>query len=185
MANRRKIDTQTEIKIVARIARGDSYQEIKDDLAKDGVDISLSGITDVKQRNSLALEQIKGSLVQHEASKSARILDKAKKQLEGKLDNAERIEQELSEAKKLYDDGDIDFKEYLDSVDQINKRGHISIKDLVTVSKEMFNQSQIEAGKPTSITENPEQQKENLMTLLKAINEKDDVGMIKAIFPDA
>jgi len=185
MANKRKIDTQTEIKIVARIARGDTYQDIKDDLVKEGVDISLSGITDIKQRNSMALEQIKSSLVAHETSKSARILDKAKKQIEHKLDSADQIEKELEEAKKLYDDGDIDFKEYLDSVEQINRRGHISVKDLVTISKEMFNQSQIEAGKPTSITENPEENKKNLMILLKAINDKDEVGMLHAIFPDA
>ena len=184
MANR-KIDTQTEIKIVARMARGDTYADIKDDLAKEGVDISLSGLTDIKQRNSAALEQIKSSLIAHETSKSARILDKAKKQLESKLDAAETFEVRIATLKNKLEAGEIDEKEYEAMIRVLEFDSKITIKDLVTVSKEMFNQSQIEAGKPTTITENPEENKRNLMILLKAINEKDEIGMLKAIFPDA
>jgi len=184
MANR-KIDTQTEIKIVARMARGDTYAEIKDDLSKEGVDISLSGLTDIKQRNSAALEQIKSSLVAHETSKSARILDKAKKQIEQKLDSAETFEVKMAVLRDKLESGEIIQGEYDSMVRVLEFDSKITIKDLVTVSKEMFNQSQLEAGKPTSITENPEENKRNLMILLKAINEGDEIGMLKAIFPDA
>lgn len=150
MANR-KIDAQTEVRIVALIARGDSYSSIQSELKNSGVEISLSGITDIKQRNTMALDQIKTSLAAHEVSKATRILDKARKQIEEKLDSDE----------------------------------YISVKDLTTVSKEMFNQSQIESGKPTSIASNPEENKKNLMTLLKAINDKDEIGMLHSIFPDS
>lgn len=182
---KRKIDTPTEIKIVARLARGDTYQSIKDDLAKEGVDISLSGITDIKQRNSMALEQIKSSLVQHETSKSARILDKARKGLESALDDHENYREDLKKLVQAREDGDIDWSEFIIAKSDLDRASHLTAKDLTTISKEMFNQSQIEAGKPTTITENPEENKRNLMILLKAINDKDEVTMLKTLFPDA
>jgi hypothetical protein len=61
---------------------------------------------------------------------------------------------------------------------------HIPLRDLIAASKEMFNQTQIEAGKPTSITESPEQAKRNLQTLLQAIHNRDDKAMVDAIFLD-
>jgi len=181
----RKIDAQTEVRIVALIARGDSYTSIQSTLKDEGVDLSLSGITDIKQRNTVALEQIKSSLAQHEVSKATRILDKARKQIEDKLDSTDKLEKELSEIKEAYDNKEIDFRVYSESIDRAERKYKISIKDLTTVSKEMFNQSQLEAGKPTAIASNPEENKRNLMILLKAINEGDTVGMLHGIFPDA
>jgi len=181
----RKIDTQTEVRIVALIARGDPYSSIVDTLAQEGISLSMSAITDIKQRNTAALEQIKTSLVVHETSKATKILDKARKQLEEKLDNKELAAKEIAEVKQMYDDGLIDFADYATQKRHIEQMNNISIKDLTTVSKEMFNQSQIEAGRPTSIATNPEENKKNLMVLLQAIHDKDEVGMLNSIFPDA
>jgi len=181
----RKIDAQTEVRIVALIARGDPYTSIQSALKEDGIDISLSAITDVKQRNTSALEQIKSSLAVHETSKATRILSKARKQIEDALDSNEQYQKDLDMLKQAYEDGDIDIKEYLHEKDKLYRTNFISIKDLTTVSKEMFNQSQLESGKPTTITENPEENKKNLMILLRAIQAGDEIGMLHGIFPDA
>jgi len=182
---KRKIDAQTEVRIVALLARGDTYKNIKQTLEDEGVLLSISGITDIKQRNSMALEQIKSSLVQHETSKATRILDKAKKHLEQKLDSIDNYEERVSILKNKHESGEIDGEQYKNMSMMLRDDASVTIKDLVTVSKEMFNQSQIESNKPTSITSNPEENKRNLLILLKAINDKDEVGMLKSIFPDA
>lgn len=179
-----KLDSNTETKIVALIARGDSYAKIKDYLHDNGVELSISGIQKVKQRNTEALSYIERKLVDHATAKTARILDKAREQIEKKLDASNGDVPVLQELVDLRNNGEIDDQEFARlSMQAVSSHG-ISIKDLTTVSKEMFNQSQIEAGKPTSITDNPTQAKENLMTLLAAINSGDEKRIAQAIFVD-
>lgn len=179
-----KIDTATETKIVALLARGDTLQQVKDFLADQGTELSISGIQAVKNRNTEALSYVKNKLMEHNTSNSARILDKARKQLEQKLDNSDKSQIEIDKLQEMYNDGEIDAKELLRRSDEVRRRYNINVKDLTTISKEMFNQSQVEAGKPTSITENPAQQKENLRTLLDAINKGDEAAIANAIFLD-
>ena len=179
-----KIDTQTETRIVVLKARGDTYEDIKKALAKDGIEMSISGLQKVIERNKAAMDYIKGELVQHQTTKTSRILDKAREQIEKKLDAAAGDVPVLQELIELRDNGDIDDNEFARlSMQAVSSHG-ISLRDLVTTSKEMFNQSQIEAGRPTSITESPEQAKKNLQTLLEAINNRDDKAMVDAIFID-
>lgn len=179
-----KIDTQTETRIVVLKARGDTYEQIKNTLAKDGVDISVSGLQKVVERNKAAMEHIKGELVQHQTTKTTRILEKTREQIEKKLDAAAGDVPVLHELIQLRDDGEIDDNEFARlSMRAVEAHG-IPLRDLIAASKEMFNQSQIEAGKPTSITESPEQAKRNLQTLLEAIHNRDDKGMVDAIFID-
>jgi hypothetical protein len=180
-----KIDTQTETKIVALIARGDSYSQIKASLEKEGVSISTTAIGDIKARNEQALSYIQNKLIDHETTKTARILNKTRDMIEKKLDAASGDVPVLQELIELRDNGEIDDNEFARLSMRAVESHSISIKDLTTVSKEMFNQSQIEAGKPTSISETPEQAKKNLQTLLEAINNKDEAAMVKAIFLDA
>lgn len=180
-----KIDTHTETRIVALIARGDSYTTIQKELEKDGISISTSGLSEIKKRNQEALSYIQHKLNEHQVSKTTKILDKARNMIEQQLDEANGNIPVLEELAELRANGDIDDAEFARlSMSAVTSR-RISIKDLTTVSKEMFNQSQIESGKPTSITESPEQAKKNLQTLLEAINNKDEASMLKAIFPDA
>jgi len=179
-----KLDTQTETRVVVLKARGDTYEDIKKALEKDGIDISIPGLRKVIERNKEAMTYIKGELVQHQTTKTSRILDKARQQIEQKLDAAAGDVPVLQELIELRDAGEIDDKEFARlSMRAVESHG-ISIRDLVSTSKEMFNQSQIEAGKPTSITETPEQAKRNLQTLLEAINNRDDKAMVDAIFLD-
>lgn len=177
-----KIDTQTETRIVVLKARGDTYEDIKTTLAKEGIEMSISGLQKVIERNKEAMTYIKGELVQHQTTSTARILNKTREQIEQKLDAANGNVPVLQELIELRDAGDIDDQEFARlSMRAVESHG-ISIRDLTSVSKEMFNQSQIEAGKPTSITENPEQAKQNLQTLLLAIKNNDTKGMVDAIF---
>ena len=179
-----KIDTQTETRIVVLKARGDTYEQIKNTLAKDGVDISISGLQKVIERNKPALEHIKSELVQHQTTKTTRILEKTREQIEKKLDAAAGDVPVLQELIELRDSGEIDDAEFARLSMRAVESHHIPLRDLIAASKEMFNQSQIEAGKPTSITESPEQAKRNLQTLLEAIHNRDDKAMVDAIFLD-
>ena len=179
-----KLDTQNETRIVVLKARGDTYEDIKKALAKDGIEMSISGLQKVIERNKEAMTYIKGELVQHQTTKTSRILDKTREQIERKLDAANGDVPVLQELIELRDAGEIDDNEFARlSMQAVSAHG-ISMRDLVSTSKEMFNQSQIEAGKPTSITESPEQAKRNLSTLLEAINNRDDKAMIDAVFID-
>lgn len=180
-----KIDTQTETKIVAMIARGDSYSEIQTILLKDGISITGAGISGIKDRNLEALSYIQRELARHEVSKTTRILDKTRNMIDKKLDGAVNLEQDLAHIRDLRESGEIDDIEYGHLFNKLIRDANISIKDLTTVSKEMFTQSQIEAGKPTSIVENPEQAKKNLNTLLRAIKDGKEEDMVGAIFLDA
>ena len=179
-----KLDTSTETRIVVLKARGDTYQQIRDALAKDGVDISVSGLQKVIERNKPAMEHIKGELLQHQTTNTARILNKTREQIEQKLDAADGNVPVLQELIDLRDSGDIDDNEFSRLSMQAVQSHGINIRDLTAVSKEMFNQSQIEAGKPTSITENPEQARRNLDKLLLAIRDNDPQAMVDSIFID-
>lgn len=175
-----KTDPQVEARVVALIARGDSYSQIQEELAKDDIEISTVTIGNIKQRNSAALETIKGALVQQEIGVANRIMHKSRKLIEDRLTDDESTKELLSDALRARINGDIDKDEYESIVKKISPQ--ISLKDLTTISKEFFNQSQIEQGKPTSITESPAQAKENLKTLLEAINKGDEAAIVKAIF---
>lgn len=176
----KKIDAQTETRIVALIARGDTYQSIKDQLAKDDIDISTSHIGYIKERNQESLDYIKNSLIQHETTNATRIMGKARQLVEDKLDSAADNDKIRSEALRAFLSHEIEKDEYESILRETSSQ--IALKDLVTTSKEFFNQSQIESGKPTSITENPAQAKENLKRLLTAINNNDEKEIVKAIF---
>jgi hypothetical protein len=175
------LDVQTEVKVVALIARGDTYGSIQALLRQDGIEISTQTLAAIKKRNSEALSHIKSEIIKLESSKATAILEKSRNLIEKKLDLADddTTPKWLQDA---YDEGEIDFAEYNKRKDAImNKRG-ITVGELNMVAKEAFNQSQIESGKPTSITNSPEQAKKNLETLLKAIKSGNEEDIAKAIF---
>jgi len=178
------LTTQAEVRIVALIARGDTYATIQAQLKKDGISITIPTISKIKLRNEDALKAIKTQMIKVESSKSATILEKSRNLIEKKLDKAEddSIPEELTQA---LENGDIDFKDYLKEVSRVQNSRRLSVGELNMVAKEAFNQSQIESGKPTSITDSPEQAKHNLERLLSAINSGKEEDIVKAIFLDA
>lgn len=175
------LDTQTEVRVIALIARGDTYTDIQAQLKAEGIDVSTQTLAIVKKRNSEALAHIKNEIIKLESSKATSILDKSRTLIEKKLDLADddTVPKWLQDA---YDEGEIDFAEFNKRKDTImNKRG-VTIGELNMVAKEAFNQSQIESGKPTSITNSPEQAKKNLEVLLRAIKSGNEEDIAKAIF---
>jgi hypothetical protein len=178
----KKISTAQETKVVAMIARGDTYPTIVDKLAEDGIEISTSTITRIKDRNSEALAFMKNTMLEQQASTASRILHRSREIIESRLSDDDKYWEIIKELNEKLESGEIDEKQYWTMRPTAPS---LSLRDLTSVSKEMFNQSQIEAGKPTAITDNPAQAKENLKVLLDAINKGSDEDIAKAIFLDA
>lgn len=118
--------------------------------------LSISGIKKVKKRNPIALTKMEEIITEKQAISASRLLEKSNREIEKKLDKASADEED------------------------------INLRDLVGVSKEMFSQSQIEHGKPTSITTNstqdPIEAKKELKSLLKALKANDAVELQRIIF---
>lgn len=167
------------------LARGDTHQQIVDWLDKEkGISMSIANIGVIKKRNQEGVTFMRGELLKHEQTVAATILDKSRRLINSRLDRALSLEETLKDLRDRYETGDIDDTEYYHRVD-IELRNRLTIQELTALSKESFNQSQIEAGKPTSITESPEQAKAHLQTLLIAIAKRDDAATLQALFPDA
>jgi hypothetical protein len=181
----KKLDGNTESQVVAMLARNDTQQQIVDWLKSEkGIEMSVANIGVIKKRNTEAITFMRGELVKHETTIAATILDKSRRLIDKKLDKALSIEDELTALRKSFDDGKMNADNYYREVD-IVLRNRLSVQELNALSKEAFNQSQIEAGKPTSITESPEQAKAHLAVLLAAIANGDEAAALKAIFPSA
>ncbi|HET8708955.1 MAG TPA: hypothetical protein VFL85_01600 [Candidatus Saccharimonadales bacterium] len=131
-----------------------------------------------------AIDYIKNEVTKHEANQSVKILGKSRQLLERKLDRALKQAEQMENIKQRYDNDEIDAKDYDRLLSQA-VRSELSVSELTSLTKEMFNQSRLEEGKATSITESPTQAKEHLKTLLQAINDKDDHKLVEAIFTDA
>lgn len=180
----KKLDTQSETEVVAYIARGDSYEDIINTFAGRGVVLSRANLTHIKSRNSQALTFMQDAIVEQQLSHAATILRKSRQLLEGKLDKQFTIQHELDELKTRFDKQEIDFKQYFDMCQAVVKR-ELTASELNSITKEAFNQSQVEAGKPTAITESPIQARKNLEVILQAIASGDDKAAVKALFLDA
>lgn len=185
MSAPKKLDGNTESQVVAMLARGDTQQQIVDWLSEEkGISYSIAAVGVLKKRNAEGITFMQKELTKHETTIAATLLDKSRRLIDRKLDKALNVEEELQKLRKSYDAGDMTAENYYREVD-IVLRNTLSVKDLTALSKEAFNQSQIEAGKPTSITETPEQAKQYLSAILTAIAAGDDAATLKALFPSA
>ena len=184
VAERVRITSQVEAKIVAMLARGDTYAKIRENMiADEGRSPAILTLSNIKKRNLDSIQIIKNKLTQIEVAKTEDLLMKTRHLIERKLD-ASLDESVPPKLQALYDDGVIDDKEFETRYQKVLNARNIALKDLTTVSKEMFNQSQIESGRPTSITNSPELAKQQLDTLLRAINTGKEEDIAKAIFID-
>lgn len=182
LTHNRVLDSQQEARVVALIARGDSYSAIRDQLASEGVEVALSTIGAVKKRNPEALAHIKKIIVADQTTRAQKILNKSRDLIDKKLDRAADIDAEVARLQEAYEAEEITPREYWSALEVVLRQA-LTITELNSVSKESFNQSQIEANKPTSITESPAQAKENLERLLRAIASKDTSKVLEAILP--
>ncbi len=185
MSAPKRLETQLETQVVAMIARGDTQQSIADWLlSAHGLEVAVNTISVIKGRNAEALKFMQAEIVKHETSAVTTLLSKSRRLTDSQLDKALKLDEEISLLQKQRDSGDINDGQYYSRLD-IAMRNRLSIAELNSVMKESFNQSQIEAGKPTSIADNPTQARANLEKLLTAIAHKDEEAMLKAIFPSA
>lgn len=176
------LDQQTETQVVAMLARGDKQQQIIDYLLTDrDIVISPSTLTKVKQRNSEALAYMKNVMVEKSLTQAANIREKSLQLLEHKVDQALTIDEEMKRLLEAFENEEIEAREYYAALEVLAKRG-FTVSEATSVSKEMFNQSQIEAGKPTSINSDPASAKEKLQSLLLGIKHGDDVKLVQALF---
>lgn len=166
-------DTETQLKVLALLARGDTHAAISE-----AMDIPVTSISGIKQRNSQALAVIQERMVTHQASKSKKLLDKAHDLIESKLDRSAKAEEIRHQAFQDFHDGLIEKEELRARIDTIEEA---TLKDLTSVAREMFNQSQIESGKPTSISNSPVEAKAELLKLVEAIKEGDEVQLFKMV----
>jgi hypothetical protein len=180
----KKLDTQTETQVVAMIARGDKYDIIVDWLKEThGINTTPQNLSVIKKRNSEALKFMQGEIIKHETTMATTILNKSRQLIDKRLNRAMKIDEELLDLRTKLENGEIEDGEYYDRVN-LAMKSQLTVQELNSLSKESFNQSQIEAGKPTNITDNPTQAKANLQTLLSAISTNDQGAMLRAIFPD-
>lgn len=168
-----KTDTHTELQVIALLARGDTYQSISD-----SVGISVPTVSDIKKRNKQALATIQEKMISHQASKSAKILDKAHDLIDGKLTKAQSVDREREDLIKKLDQGQISAEEFKARWETLYSP---TLIELNAIQKEAFNQSQIEQGKPTAISNTPKA-KEELVELLEAIKKGDEVELFKMVF---
>lgn len=176
-----KLDSQTETRVVAMIARGDTYETIAQTLEGEGSPLAISTISAIKKRNAEALAYMKRVMLEEQTTQSGKLLAKSRTLIERKLDRALRVDEELKELINELHDGVIDPKEY--SMRSAGILGHeLTITELNSVTKEAFNQSQIEQGKPTAISNNPQQAREDLGHLLDAIKTGDEVRLQQIVF---
>lgn len=169
----KRTDTETSIKVLALIARGDSAREVSE-----ATGVKETTVVAIKNRNPTALAAIRERMVDHQVSSSKKILSKSHKLIERKLDKAATADTERAQALKEYKEGDIEYKELQARLGAIYDP---TITELNAVSKEAFNQSQIEMGKPTSISNSPAEAKNQLNSLVEALNVGDEVALFKMV----
>lgn len=182
--SQKMLDTKTETEIVAYIARGDDYNTILKMLHERGVDVTKATISNIKKRNPEALKFMQDTLTEQTFSHSTSILRKSRALLEKKLDKELGLDDELEAIRKKYEAGEITALEYHHMSEERIKQS-LSASELNSITKESFNQSQVEQGKPSAITENPTQARANLQRVLSAIASGDEEAVIKSLFIDA
>lgn len=168
-----RTDNNTAIKILAMISRGDPYSKITE-----ATGVPAATISDIKGRNTHALAIMQERMIEHEVSKSKKILDKAHTIIEKKLDKVAKADETREELLQQFVNKEIEWKEYQARVALIPDS---SLTELNAVSREAFNQSRVEDGKPTSITSSPSETKEQLMALVDAIKNGDEVKLFKMV----
>ena len=177
---KRTISPEVETKIVALIARGDTYTDIVKTIeSEDAVTVSTSSISQIKSRNESALAHIKDKLQDHASSRINRLISKTHKSIEKKLDKAEQNEQELEKLSEQYLNGQITKEEY--RVRSKHLVG-ISITELANVSDKLFRQSQATGDDSDKLSANPAEAKQQLIQLLQVINVGDLDNLQKMIF---
>ncbi len=136
-------------------------------------------LSNIKKRNPDALAIIQGKLINHQVSSAKKLLKKSQQLIERKLDRAATAEQQREDLFQQFQAEEIDYKTYRLMMDKIYDP---TLSELNAISKESFNQSQIEDGKPTTIPGSTGNQTADLIALVEAIKNKDEIVMERLVF---
>lgn len=173
----RLISVADEIKVVALLARGDTFKQIAE-----AVGISEGSITNIKERNADTLDDVRVKLVLQKTKQAKKILSRSHDLIEQRLSAEEKYYDDRVDLKESLENGEITYTQYLSGLRAIPT---ISLAELTGLSKEMFNQSQIEDGKPTSIPggagDNSSDAAKKLQDLIDALHSNDSVKMLELI----
>lgn len=170
-----RTSTQKQLQILALVVRGDSAAKIAEITG-----IPKSTVDNIRNRNHANIQLIKSRLIEHEVSKSKKILDKSQGIMDKKLTRLEKNEDIRQDALQALETGAISHEEYNQKVSGLTD---VTLTELNSVAKEAFNQSQIEMGKPTSISASTQEAKDDLVRLVDELKkEHNEEELLKLIF---
>lgn len=172
-----QLSQDVEMKAVALLARGDSANAVARELH-----ISPMTVGKVKARNKETLDMVTKKLIIHKTKQAKRLLDKSHDAIERRLSADDEYFQEKIDIRRQYLDGEINAYDYKLKMSAIP---NVTLAELTSLAKEMFNQSQIEAGEPTGITRGEGattgEAKQKLEELIEALHQNDEVKMLKML----
>lgn len=157
-----------EVKIVAMLARGDTYEGIS---ANAGFPVSTVTVGKVKKRNKDNLDLIAKKTLAKEEADAAAIKNKANKLISSRLDKADNHAKLIEKLEADYINGDLNYKEYYHARKTMKDT---SLPELVIVSKEMHHQTSAETTPPAN--------QQDIATLISAIKSGDEVKLNQIIF---
>jgi superfamily II RNA helicase len=170
MAGNQRLSIAEETKIVALLARGDTYQQIQ--AAFEGLrKLNEKTIRKVKIRNKENLDLIKERQLQREEADALAIKQKANKLISRRLDQSDHDAEALVKANEDFAKGTINYKEWQTLVAKLKPT---SLPELVSVSREMHNQSSTETP--------PQTPHKDLQALVAAIRSGDEVRLSEMVF---
>lgn len=135
---RQKLNTAQRMRVLALMARGDTYAQIRAHLQSQyDITISDNSLSDIKKRHGDTLAEMTRTMVEHEAIEAEDLLKKTRRMIGRKLSQAEQDANKLAKLDEQYREGDITKSQY-----DLKRAGllGLSINQLVAVSKEMHNQ---------------------------------------------
>lgn len=166
------LSTTEEMKIVALIARGDTYAQIQEEMKAMGRTVTLQTIARAKKRNKENLKIIKTKVVEIEQANALSIKEKANALLQKRLDQVDQETEIVARANKEYLEGDMPHEVYERLMKTMKPT---SLPELVSVSKEMHQQSKSEPDAlPTPA--------KDMQALADAIKSGDEVMLNQMIF---
>ena len=156
------------------VARGDRNAEIARKIGVNPLTVAR-----IKKRHPDVLKNIQGLMIERQVSQASKLLEKSHKLLEDDLDTIEAHRKTKKQITGRFRKGEINAEEYRS---QLEGLVDASIAELTSLSREMFTESRVEQGQPTSISQNPKEAQAELKKLVELIEAGDTVELQKIIF---
>ena len=162
---------EEETRIVALLGRGDTHEEIQQNMEADYRPVSRNTIIRVKKRNGPNLQIIKTRFLEKHEADALAIRQKANLIINKRLSMTERVSDLVAKAQKQYMEGEMTSDEY---VEILKANREATMNELVGVSREMHNQAKEE--------EAPAGDQKDIAALVEAIRSGDEVTLNQIVF---